>query len=204
MRLIQDLLNSRAKIALLGMLLERSHAFSVSDLSRLASLPKATTSLVVTEWEKAGLVEAKIQGRNKLVKINQKFQLLPELKAIFEKSKNYHAPFFDKIRKLSVLKKSSVLAVIIFGSRVREDFVHASDLDVMIALENKNDSITEKIAEEFVRLSNETGIRFSPTFLDKKEIETRLKEKDHFIKNILTEGKIVKGGKWLEHVQTVS
>ncbi|MDO8634443.1 MAG: nucleotidyltransferase domain-containing protein [archaeon] len=203
MRLLQELLDSKGKVRLLGLLLERPYAFSVSELSRLSSLPKATTSLIVRDWDKAGFVETQLQGKNKLVKINQKFQLLPELKAIFEKSKNYNAPFFDKLKKLPVLKNPGVLAVVVFGSRARNDFVHASDLDAMIAMKNKNTNLTEKISASFVELSGETGVRFSPTFLDKKEVAVRWTEKDHFLKNILAEGKIIKGGKWIEHLQAI-
>ncbi|MBI2598118.1 MAG: nucleotidyltransferase domain-containing protein [Candidatus Diapherotrites archaeon] len=100
------------------------------------------------------------------------------------------------------LNSNSVLAVAVFGSRARGNFEHSSDLDVMVALENKNDQLTEKISTGLIELSKETGIRFSPTFLDKKEILERIKEKDQFLQNILKEGKILKGGEWLEHLQT--
>lgn len=197
-------MDSKGKIRLLELLLERPYSFSVSELGRLAGIPKATASLIVKDWEKAGLVETEHQGRNKLVKINKKFQLLSSLKNIFRKSKNYHKPFFKKLGKLPSLNSDSVLAAAVFGSRARGDFEHSSDLDVMIAVENKNDSITEKISSELVELSKETGIRFSPTFLDKKEIIERIREKDQFLQNILKEGKILRGEKLIEHLQASS
>jgi len=85
-RLIQQLINSNSKILLLEKLLDKPSAFSVSELGRLSDIPKATVSVIVNDWEKAGLVESEQQGRNKLVKINRKFYLLAELKKIFEKS----------------------------------------------------------------------------------------------------------------------
>ncbi|MBI4044470.1 MAG: MarR family transcriptional regulator [Candidatus Diapherotrites archaeon] len=202
--MLQEILDSKGKIRLLELLLERPYSFSVSELGRLAGIPKATASLIVKDWEKAGLVETEHQGRNKLVKINKKFQLLSSLKNIFRKSKNYHKPFFKKLGKLPSLNSDSVLAAAVFGSRARGDFEHSSDLDVMIAVENKNDSITEKISSELVELSKETGIRFSPTFLDKKEIIERIREKDQFLQNILKEGKILRGEKLIEHLQASS
>ncbi|MDO8625402.1 MAG: nucleotidyltransferase domain-containing protein [Candidatus Diapherotrites archaeon] len=204
MRLMQQLLNSNSKIALLGLLLERPYAFSVSELSRLASLPKSTVSLMVVDWVKAGLVETELQGRNKLVRLNPRFVLLADLRNIFGKSKNYSAVLFDNARRLLVLKNASVLAVMVFGSRVRGDFTHASDLDVLVVLEDKNHALTEKIVSAFLDLSERTGVRFAPVFLDTNEVLMRLREKDLFLRNILVEGKILKGEKWLEHAQAVS
>lgn len=204
MRILRELADSNSKAHLLQYLLDSSQPFSVSELARLSDLPKASISVIVSQWEKTGLVLAKTQGRNKLVGINPKFYLLPELKSILKKTKNFQKPLVEKLGSLSITKNSKVKAIIVFGSRTREDFSNASDLDVLIALENKNNPITEKIVEEFVKATVETGTRFSPVFLDKKEIKNRWKEKDAFLRNILEKGKILKGGKWLGHLQTVS
>ncbi len=204
MRSLFQLVDSESKSRLLSKLLDRPDAFSVSELARLSDLSKASVSDIVTQWEKAGLVLCREQGRNKLVSINRKFYLLSELKKIFEKTKNPQKYLLDKLKSLSLMENKQVKAVVVFGSRMRKDFTHASDLDVMIGLENKNNPVTEKIVEEFVEATNQTGVRFSPTLLDKKEILDRWKEKDLFLRNILTLGKILKGEKWLEHLQTTS
>jgi predicted nucleotidyltransferase len=182
-------------------ILSRQAVFSVSQLSRLCSLPKATVSRIIKDWEEGGLILSQEQGRNKLVSINQNFYLLPELKSIFEKARDFQKPLIDRLKTMPIIKSRSIKAIVVFGSRTTQDFSHASDLDVMIGLEDKNSPIAEKIAEAFVQASIETGITFSHVFLDKKEIKTRWKEKDEFIRNILAKGKILKGGKWLEHLQ---
>ena len=173
MRILRELVDSNSKARLLRHLLDTSQPFSVSELARLSSLPKASVSVIVRQWEKTGLVRAKLQGRNKLVEINQKFYLLPELKSILEKTKNFQKPLIEKLESMSITKNSKVKAIVVFGSRTREDFSHASDLDVLIGLESKNSPITEKIVEDFVKATVETGTRFSPVFLDKKEIKNR-------------------------------
>lgn len=91
MGLIQQLINSDSKILLLEKLADKKSVFSVSELGRLAGIPKATVSVIVIDWEKAGLVESQHQGRNKLIKINQKFFLLAELKKIFRKTSDFVA-----------------------------------------------------------------------------------------------------------------
>jgi|SRR3989338_5897881 len=202
LHLVQQLLDSKAKVMLLSKLLDKQGSFSVSELARLAGLPKATVSGIVIAWEKAGLVLAEQQGRNKLVRINQKFYLLPELKKIFEKTGNFQKPLFKELRKMAAFKNPEAKAIVVFGSRARNDFSHASDFDVLICIEKKDSANTEEIVEEFVKATQKTGTRFSPVFLDKAEIKARLREKDRFIKNILTEGKILKGSEWLGHLQT--
>lgn len=202
MGLMQQLINSNSKILLLEKLLDKQTDFSVSELGRLAGIPKATVSAIVKDWEKVGLIELEYQGRNKLVKINQKFYLLPELKKIFKKTSDFQKPLFKIIKSSKVLKNSKIKTVVVFGSRTRKDFSHQSDFDILIGLEQKNSELEEKIVEEFVNATVGTGIRFSPMILEKKEIKSRLKEKDLFIKNVLTKGKIMKGRNWVEHIQT--
>lgn len=204
LHLVQQILDSKSKILLMEKILSHKSVFSVSQLSRLCSLPKATVSRIIKDWEKSGLIVSQEQGRNKLISINQNFYLLPELKRIFEKTRDFQKPLIDRLKAMQVIKSRNVKAIVVFGSRTRRDFLHASDLDVMVALEDKNNPITEKIAEAFVQASMQTGITFSHVFLDKKEIKMRWKEKDEFIRNILTKGKILKGGKWLEHLQAAS
>ncbi len=201
MRPVLAAIASKSKVLLLEKLLERPAAFSVTDLSRLAGIPKATVSNIVSEWQQAGLVLVEYHGKNKLTKLNQAFYLLPELRKIFEKSKDFNRPLVDRLKSLPVLKGPKIRAVVVFGSRARKDFSHLSDLDVMIAIDSRNDPVTEQIAEEFVGATNKAGVRFSHIMLEKREILERLKEKDQFILNILNGGKIIKGGKWLEHIQ---
>lgn len=201
MWILQQLVDSKSKILLLERLLDKSQAFSVSELSRLADLPKASVSVIVSEWEKAGLVLAEQQGRNKLVKLNSKFYLLPDLKKIFRKTAHFQEPLFNRLKSMKVLKAKKVLAVVVFGSRLRGNFSHQSDLDVLIVVENKNCPLAEKIVEGFVKATNGTGIRFSPVTLDVKETRRRWVEKDLFIQNIFREGKILKGSDFVEHLQ---
>ncbi|MDO8634268.1 MAG: nucleotidyltransferase domain-containing protein [archaeon] len=204
MEILSRLIDSESKAKLLSRLMTRPDSFSVSELSRLADLSKASVSVIVKQWGNVGLVLCRQQGRNKLVSINKGFYLLPELKKIFEKTRNFQKPLLDKLQSLPVLKNKQVKAVIVFGSRSRNDFLHASDFDVLIGLENKNSPIAEKIVESFVEATKQTGVRFSPALLDKKDIKQRWKEKDKFILNVLTTGKILKGAKWLGDLQATS
>ncbi|HZX19927.1 MAG TPA: nucleotidyltransferase domain-containing protein [archaeon] len=203
MDIILSLVDSKSKKTLMSKIFgHRNHDFTVSELGRLADLPKSTVSTITTDWEKTGLIKSVIQGRNKIISLNKKFYLLPELERIFEKTRDFQKPLVDALLSLPSLKKKGVKAVVLFGSRTRNDFTHASDLDVLIAAEDKSDDVVESIFEDFGKASEKTGVRFSPIIMQKKDIKTRWKEQDLFIKNVLNKGKILKGGKWIEHIQT--
>ena len=200
--IVQDILDSKQKIKLLGWLADRPGSFSISELSRACDLPKATVSTIINDWDKAGLVLIRHQGRNKMAELNKKFYLLPEIKRIFGKSKDFHRPLLKKLESMPVLKKQGVLAVLVFGSRVRGSFTSKSDLDILVVVEDKESKVAEEAFEKIIKLSGETGITHSPTVMDKHDIIERVREKDQFIKNVLSKGEILKGGKWIERLQT--
>lgn len=196
------LLDSESKVMLLGKILDSEHSFSVSELARFSSRPKATVSRIVKDWEEAGLVSTEFQGKNKLSRINSSFYLLPEIKKIFKKAANFQAPLIAKLKRI-VEKKPEIKAVVFFGSRARGDFSGSSDLDILIGAEKKS-AETEALFEDFARATSKTGVMFSPVFLDSGEIRSRLVEKDQFILNVLSQGKIMKGEKWLGNIQAAS
>jgi predicted nucleotidyltransferase len=192
--ILARLIDSKSKAKLLPLLLDRpGSVFSVSELGRLAGLPKASVSVIINQWQETGLVFSKQQGRNKLVSLNQDFYLFPELVKIFEKTKNFQKPFVDELFSIPILNDKKIKLVVVFGSRARNDFVHFSDLDVLVGIENKNNLVSEKIVEGFVQATKKTGVRFSPVIFEMSEINRRLKEKDQFIANALNQGKIIKG-----------
>ncbi len=199
---LELVLDSKAKLALLRKIVSNENAFSISELSRLSDLPKATVSITIKAWEKAGFAVAMQQGRNKLVRINKAFYLLPELKKIAAKAPNEQKKFFERA-KATASKYRKIKAMVVFGSRARGDFSHQSDMDILICLQEKETN-TEQILMDFVKASQKIGIGFSPVFLDSGEIRSRLIEKDQFILNVLSQGKIIKGEKWLGNIQAAS
>ena len=204
MHIVGQVLDSKLKISLLGMLLERKDAFSVSELSRLAGLPKATISTIIVNWEKTGLVTTEYQGRNKNTRLNQKFYLLPEIRKMYKKAKGFNKPLFDMVLSLQSVKDKRVKAAVVFGSRARTDFEHSSDVDVMIGFEDEIMPLTEELSREFAKLSANGGIRFSPHFYGKSDILNRLKSRDNLMENILKEAIILKGREWIEGIQASS
>ncbi len=198
---IQQLLDSKAKIALLESIIDSQNNYTISDLSRLGSVPKSTVSGVINSWERIGLVQSEMHGRKKLVSVNEKCYFLPELRKIFRKAKNALNPVLGRIKSMGTLKKKEVRAVVAFGARIIGNYTADSDLDVLIALDDKDNDLANNLVEDFVKISAKIGVRCSPLILSKTEIKARMDENDLLIKNILSGGKIIKGGDWLDHLQ---
>jgi len=201
MRLLEKLVDSKSKIAVLSMLLERSGPFSVSDLSRLCSVPKSTVSLIVKDWEESGLASTQTHGRNKIVQINSRFYLLPELQGMFSKASRYNEHLIGRARSAKVISSRKIRAAIAFGSRARDEGNHFSDIDVLLITKNKEKSIVDKAHSEFNGLSETTGITYSPAMMGEKEFHERIAENDRFIMNVLRDGVVLKGGEWIGHAQ---
>ena len=199
---IMQIMDSKPKIRVLERLIARNATFSVSGISRLCSIPKATVSGLINEWEEEGLVSCEYIGRNKMVSMNSKFYLLPEIRRMFTKEIKYSKILIEKTRTVKSFRAKNVKAVIVFGSRARNNAKGKSDLDILIVMDSSKNNVMENAIGELVKISEETGVKYAPVFISAKDTATRVKEGDEFIKNILREGKVIKGEKWLEHIQT--
>ena len=200
MGLLGKLVDSKHKAMLLELVLARRTELSVSGLSRLSGIPKASVSRIIADWEAAGIVDCTLQGRNKMVSVNSKFYLLPEFRRIMGKLNDFHKPLIKAINGTSCFNSREVKAVVAFGSRVRGDFNAKSDMDLLFVVSDK-DKVEGRIMEEFIPLSGRFGIRLSPVVLSDNDFLMRLQEKDKFVSNILLDGRILKGGSYVGKLQ---
>lgn len=201
--LLGKMLDSPNKTVLLELMMEKKGKFSVSGLSRLSGISKASVSRVVVDWESAGLVECIVEGRNKMISMNNHFLPIPALRRLLGKLRDFHRPVIVLLRRCSTVKSRRTKAVIVFGSRARDDFTSKSDFDVLFVVADK-EKMESLIMEEMVALSQRLGIRVSPVVLSEGDVSGRMREKDKFISNILSEGKIIKGGGFIGKLQRAS
>lgn len=200
---LSRIINSNAKVELLGYLLDRPELeMTVSDLSRISELPKSTVALIVEDWWDAALVNTRTQGKNKLVKVNPHCSLLIPLKKLLEANQHHLNPLVKRIARMKTLQDKQVKAVVVFGSRARGTHQGRSDLDVLVVLERESGSLHGKIIEESIKESEITGIRIAPLVLKKSAFVSRIAEGDQLVKNILTEGRIVKGEDFIGNIRS--
>ena len=209
MRIMQELLDSKAKIALMQNLLQRVEGqFSLSELARLSNMPKSTVSIVIDDWGKAGFIKVNYFGNLKAISLNKDFFLLSQLQKLF----SLQIKKFDEAIKL--LKKSKafnagfITSAVVFGSTARRNISGSSDLDLLIAtnksLSRKRDSsLFEKLNNSIQEISEKLSIQISPVYLTEQQIKSRIDENDKFIKNVLLDGIIIKGDGFIESCRRI-
>ena len=70
---------------------------------------------------------------------------------------------------LTLRKKIGDIEIIIFGSRVRDDYDKFSDIDVCLIVKNMSPKVKEKIFNAVWKVGFEEGIVISPLIFTKKE-----------------------------------
>jgi predicted nucleotidyltransferase len=94
---------------------------------------------------------------------------------------------------LKKLLGDNLLTVLAFGSRVRGDFSHESDFDILVIVKKRTFSVIDRINEVFLEAENRTGIPFSVVVKDVKSFEKEKKYKTSFYRTVKEEGVVVHG-----------
>ncbi|VVB99691.1 Uncharacterised protein [uncultured archaeon] len=195
MRLLQEILGSKPKIGLLERIIDSEESFSMRDLARLGGMPKSTVSLVVNDWQKAGLLDSQAIGNAKVVKINRKFALYPYLAGLFGGNGKIMDSAIKKIESSKALKSKDVVCAILFGSLAKKDVSGQSDADLLV-ITKKSISEGHPLNSLWDSLYGEIPFLPAPVFMTKKEAMERLKEKDGFMLNVFRHGIALKGRDW--------
>lgn len=81
-----------------------------------------------------------------------------------------------------------IVAVFVFGSKVRGDNGEWSDFDVLIVVSNRDPLIEDEIMNIFVEEELHSGLMFTPLIKDKKAFESEKNLRTPFYENITREG----------------
>lgn len=205
MRFVETIIGSKTKTKLLGFLLEhKKDSYTISELAKLAHIPKSGVSKVVEEWEGSGLIKVIRIGNTKAVGIDQDFFLLSELSRLFTEPPKRAHKFAKRFAK-SLLHRveKDVAALVVYGSVARREVGTLSDIDILVVVSSSRakDEIKEKVLRYSASIATLKKITISPAVMTKKEVEARVKERDKFIRNVLTEGEALAGGEYIEHLK---
>lgn len=194
MRLIQEIFGSKAKIALLASTVDITGPLTVSECATISGAAVSTTSLVLDDWEKTGFVKTEMIGPTKRVIIDHEHPLYPPLKELIHKYNEYLKKILQVIQKNPALQSPNILAAIVYGSLARKEIGGQSDIDLLIIAEKEDVKLDEKLRKT---INEQVKTPISIAWMTPTEVTKRLKQKDKFILNALTEGKPLKGGEWI-------
>jgi predicted nucleotidyltransferase len=192
------IIGSEAKERMLRFLLSHAkHSYGVSELAKLAHVPKASASRAVYEWGGSGLVSVTLVGNSKGVQLDSAFYLLPELKALLTKPTEKAVSQAEGFAKSVAAAVDGVIAVVLYGSVARGETDVHSDIDLLVITKSRAASLR---AREFA--SENWGMHedVSAVMMLPADVKARIEEKDKFMLSIVREGRVLYGREEFERI----
>jgi predicted nucleotidyltransferase len=189
--MLENILNSKPKIKILKLLVDRSEwIFTESEIARELLLPKATTHRTLKSLRDQNIVrELRKSGRLLVFQLNRDNYIVKELLEPIIKKDNVIVE--EKVREFSKKIKEFVYAVILFGSSVKGDLKPTSDIDLALITDDpkKLENLVNMLKTEYLE---KQSIIFSTHIFDKKDFKKRYARQDPLIRDIVN-GKIIYG-----------
>lgn len=177
---------NRGRVLVLRALSAAKEPLSLSELSQKTRLSKPALLKQLDALGGANLIDAKKKGNVLLLSLAST-HISRMLIDLFQKEKKMETELRSlavaKVRKKYGRKPTSI---ILFGSRARGDAKQDSDFDFMLVYEKTKPSSETIFA---------AGLPVSVFKLSKAEFEKRYKRGDALIRNIVRDGRIIKGEK---------
>lgn len=154
--------------------------FYARELARLLNLPHSNLIKKLHEFEKLGLFTSQERGQEKYYRLNIKFPLLKEYKAIVQKTFGFEQKLKECLQKIDGIQKA-----IIFGSYAKNKMDEYSDIDLLVIGDHKILNLHKKIAD----LQKDFNREINVVNMSKKEFSKK-RTKDPFLKRLLNSSKI--------------
>jgi predicted nucleotidyltransferase len=193
---LENILSSKSKIAILRALIANpAREYTIEEIARMTKISLGTVFPALRGMVETRIILSRKVGRSQLYYINEQHMLFGEIKALF--NKEVTVPLDIAKDFVSILCKTNIRNIVLFGSSARGEFNEHSDIDILVVYTRKK---PENIVEGAIDiLLKKYDANLVPIFLSVDEVKERLKKLDPFIVTVLSEGKILHGDKkWLE------
>jgi predicted nucleotidyltransferase len=190
-RVLDEVFRSRSHVAVLRTLLDTATGFTGNEIARQAGMHPRSALKALTSLEALGIVRRQRGGRDHIFTLNRRHFLVKE--ALI--------PFYEAERRLpheivAVLSKAlerRVVSSVIFGSVARKEETPESDLDLccIVRSEEDKDPARDALQSAASTLHETFGVRIAPLHMTVDEI--RKKSHSGFVKELLTDGRLVTG-----------
>jgi predicted nucleotidyltransferase len=154
----------------------------INELAKKLDLDPKNVYRKLIEFEKEGLLNSFIQGKEKFFFLNDKFPLLEQYRQIFLKT----AGLEDILKKL-LEGMTGISEAYIFGSYAKNRMDSSSDIDVLVI---GGHSVIE-LQKKIIKIQKETGREFNLINIGSDEFKKKRAKHDPLLKNIFA-GKVIK------------
>lgn len=142
-----------------------------------SSLQREVDALV-----RVGILKKRVDGRRSYVKANEDSPVFPELRGLIEKTSGIVPMLREAVKRIKGLK-----AAFIYGSLARGEEGAESDVDLML-LGNVS---TMELSPKLRAIEVAVGRQINPTVYSLHEFAKKVTEKNHFLRTVLKNKKIM-------------
>jgi predicted nucleotidyltransferase len=158
--------------------LNHGRARYINELADILEVDPGNLFRKLKELEQEGVLISEMRGNQKYFSLNRKYPLLRELEKIHNAKYGVASLLKKKINKLKDLQSAWI-----FGSYAKNSFQQESDIDLLLV--GSHSSIEAK--RLILPLGKDLGREISIMDMTEKELQSRKKKKDEFIKNIFSQ-----------------
>jgi len=142
-----------------------------------SSLQREVDALV-----RVGILKKRVDGRRSYIKANEESPIFPELRGLVEKTSGIVPMLREAVKRAKGLK-----IAFIYGSIARNEEGAQSDVDVML-LGNVS---TMELSPKLRAVEAAVGRQINPTVFSLDEFAKKVSEKNHFLRTVLRNKKIM-------------
>jgi predicted nucleotidyltransferase len=180
--LLVQLLSSQVRAEIFRILFNgRKPSIHLRDLQRKSQLSIGTIQKEVARLKNLDLVTSERDGNRLYYTANSDHPLYKELCGLVEKTSGVAERLKETLGSIKGIE-----CAFIFGSFAKGEEKSHSDIDLIVIGEVGLRTLSSKLKE----LTEKTEREINPHVYSKKSWKEKLKKKDHFIKNVMSENKV--------------
>lgn len=149
----------------------------INELAGILGLDAGNLYRKLKEMEREGILISDERGNQKYYSLNKRYSLLKELKRTYEAKYGFINHLKEDLNKLKGIEEAYL-----FGSYAAGNFQQESDIDILLV--GSHSSLEAK--RIILPLQKMIGREINIVDLSPKELKSRLRKKDDFIKNIFS------------------
>lgn len=173
----------RTRQALLALLYSRADEEHLQEsLIQLAGLGRGTVQRELEFLARAGVIRRAVRGRQVYFQANQQSPIYAELRGLVVKTSGVA----DVLRGALAQLSERISVAFIYGSVAKGAERRGSDVDVMVI----GDVSFAEVSEALSQAQKTIGREVNPSVYTSADFRVKLKAKHHFLRTVLSAGKI--------------
>jgi predicted nucleotidyltransferase/DNA-binding transcriptional ArsR family regulator len=194
---LDDILSSRAKVALLRVLMRTPSPLNGREIARRAGIDPGHASRQLRDLALSGVLRSRDQGRVVTYEISEDASgLVARLRDLFDAEA---VRYRDSIQGLSE-QIPEAASIVVFGSEARLEAKSGSDTDLLIVVPEHAADVERRAREACLAVAAKYSLAFSWTVMSVDELREMEETGNEFWNNVLRDG-IRLHGKTLEALQ---